>query len=258
MAEALLEIDALTKRFGGVVASDGDFARASARRTACADRPERRRQDHADRAIDRRDRARQRPHPLRCPRHHGAAGLSAQPARAGALVSDRLAVSRIHRARQCRARGSGACRPFVPLLARRAARAAIARAGPCCARSRRPGAARRRAGRRSQPRRTSPARNCHGAGDPAAHAVARRTDGRHGPGGIRAAGGDAAAAQGRPHHSSGRARHGRGVRAGGSHQRSGVWPHRRLRRAGGDPRRCRRARGLSRRAGRGAAGSWHG
>ena len=57
----------------------------------------------------------------------------------------------------------------------------------------------------------------------------------------------AAAAQGRPDHSAGRARHGRGVRAGGPHQRPGVRPRHRLRRAGRDPRRCRGARGLSRR-----------
>ena len=191
MAEALLEIDALTKRFGGVVASDAISLALAARRIARAHRTERRRQDHADRAIDRRNCARQRPHSLRRPRRHGAAGLSAQPARACALVSDRFAVCRIHRARQCRARGPGACRPFVPLLARRAARAGSLREPARDALSRVGLAPRADVPvTRAQPRRAPPARNRHGAGDPAAPAAARRTDGRHGPGGIRAAGRD--------------------------------------------------------------------
>ena len=54
---------------------------------------------------------------------------SEEPARAGALVSDHLAVSRFHRARQCRARRAGACRPLVSFLAGRAARPGPARAG---------------------------------------------------------------------------------------------------------------------------------
>ena len=45
-----------------------------------------------------------------------------------------------------------------------------------------------------------------------------------------------------------------GVRAGGSHQRSRRWLHRRFRCAGGDPGRRRRTPSLSRRAGRG--GRW--
>ena len=75
---------------------------------------------------------------------------------------------------------------------REPARAALAR--------RRPRRARRHAGRRSQPRRAPPARNRHGARDQAAHAAARRADGRHGAGGIRAHGRDAARAQGQRHH----------------------------------------------------------
>ena len=80
------------------------------RRVACGHRPERRRQDHADRPTRRRD---SRPTAARI-RFDGGditrlARLSPQPARARALVSDHLAVPRFHRARQCRARGAGAC-----------------------------------------------------------------------------------------------------------------------------------------------------
>ncbi len=55
MAEALLEIEDLTKRFGGVIASDR-ISLALKRGELHADhRPERRRQDHVDWTIDRRD-----------------------------------------------------------------------------------------------------------------------------------------------------------------------------------------------------------
>ena len=40
--------------------------------------------------------------------YHRAAGLSPQPARAGALVPDHLAAARLHRRRQCRDGGAGA------------------------------------------------------------------------------------------------------------------------------------------------------
>ena len=145
VADALLQIDGLTKRFGGVVASDDIVLDVDRGRAARHHRAERRRQDHADRPARRRDRAERRPHPFRRPRHHRAAGAQPQPARAGALVPDHLAVSRFHRARQRRARGAGACRPFVPLLARCAQRERVARAGARGARARRPRRPRRRA-----------------------------------------------------------------------------------------------------------------
>ena len=87
--------------------------------------------------------------------------------------------ARFHRARQCGAGRAGACRPSFRFWPSAARRSGIARAG---ARrwSRRPRRARRCAGRRSQPRRASPARDRHGAGDQAADAAARRADGRHG------------------------------------------------------------------------------
>ena len=148
-------------------------------------------------AADRRDRAGCRPHPFRRARHHRAAGLRAQPAWARALVPDHVAVQRFHRARQRGARGAGAQRPFVPVLARCAQRADAARTG---ARDAGAGRARRPRGRRRlqhEPRRAPPARNRHGAGDPSAHAAARRADGRHGSGGIRAHDRAAARAQAR-------------------------------------------------------------
>ena len=70
-----------------------------------------------------------------------------------------------------------------------------------------------------------------------------------GPDEFGAHGGDAARAQRRHHHSPDRARHGGGVRARRPHHRAGLWPRHRLGRAGDDPRQCRGARGLSRRAG---------
>ena len=138
------------------------------RRAACADRPERRRQDHADRPALRPTGAGFRPHPLRRPRHHRAAAAAPQPARSGALVPDHLAVPRPERARQCGAGGAGACRALVPLLApcargRRScaqpARAALARVGL--------GRARRLAGLRPEPWRAPSAGDRHGAGRPA-------------------------------------------------------------------------------------------
>ena len=67
VADALLSVDGLTKRFGGVLASDDVMLDVAPRRIARHHRPERRRQDHADRPAYRRDRARCRPHRFRRP-----------------------------------------------------------------------------------------------------------------------------------------------------------------------------------------------
>ena len=185
-------------------------------------------------------------------RHHRAAGLSAQRARARALVPDHLAVPRLHRARQRGARRAGARRPLVPLLARRAQRDGAARAGARGARARRPRRACRRGRRQPQPRRASPARDRHGARDEAAHAAARRADGRHGAGGIGAHGRRLLRElKQRADHPADRARHGGGVRACRPHHRAGLRPRHRHRRARGHPRQRGGAPGLSRRAGGG-------
>ena len=133
MAEPLLQIarsdQALRRRGRG----GRDLARYSARRSPCGDRTERSRQNHSDQPARRRDRAR-RAARIRFDgtRHHAAAGLPPQPARACALIPDHLAVPRLHRARQCRARRAGASRPFVSFLAR------CARATTSCANRRWP------------------------------------------------------------------------------------------------------------------------
>ncbi len=176
-----------------------------------------------------------------------------QPARPGAVVPDHLAVCRFHRARQCRARGAGAPRPFVPVLAQspRRRRIARARAGGAGAGRARP--SRRNASRQIEPRRAPAARNRHGARGAAAASSARRADGRHGAGRIRPHGRVAARAQGQRDHPVDRARHGSGVCARRPHQRPGLWPRHRLGRRRDGQGRSRRARGLSRRKGRPAA-----
>ena len=105
-----------------------------------------------------------------------------------------------------------------------------ARAGPRRARARRPRSSREHHARQHEPRRAPAARDRHGAGHEAAHAAARRADGGHGPGRIGAHGQDAARAQARADDPPDRARHGGGVRAGRPHHRAGLWPRHRLRR----------------------------
>ena len=124
------------------------------RRTARGDRAERRRQDHADRAAFRPAAAGLRPHPLRRHRHHRAAGVSAQRARARALVPDHLACfsisacSTMWRWRCRRMTGTRSASGAMPAWKRSCAsvaRAALERVGL--------GRARRLAGLRAQPRR---------------------------------------------------------------------------------------------------------
>ena len=103
---------------------------------------------------------------------------------------------------------------------REPARAALARVG-LSARA-------RSAGLRLQPRRAPAARIGHGARRQAAHAAARRADGRPRPGRIRPHGRDAARLEEGAHHPAGRARHGSGVRARRPHHRAGLWPGDRL------------------------------
>ena len=145
----LLEIDGLTKRFGGVVASDGITLSVPQGELHAIIGPNGAGKTTLIGELDRRDRARRRPRPLRRQRHHGAAGPSAQRARARALVPDHVAVQRFHRARQRGARRAGAQRTFVPVLARRPQGSRPARARARDAGARRPRRARGRDRRRT-------------------------------------------------------------------------------------------------------------
>ena len=129
MAEPLLQIEGLSKRFGGVIAADaitldlppGEFHAVigpnGAGKTTLigliagevAPQQGRVRFDGTD--ITR------------------LAAYRRSQARARALVPDHLALFRVHGARQCRPCRAGASRPLVSLLARRAPRGGIARAG---------------------------------------------------------------------------------------------------------------------------------
>ena len=180
VAEPLLRVDNLVRRFGGIAATDNLSLDVAQRRTARHHRPERRRQDHADQPAHRAVAAEFRHHSFRRPRHHPAAGAS------GAARSGWRARSRSPR-----------CCPISPRLdnvalaaqahdghsfhfwgnarkesgLREAARAALARVG--LERSRR-----RRRFRESEPWRAARARARGGARDKAAIAAARRADGR--------------------------------------------------------------------------------
>ncbi len=85
----------VNKNFGSlVVASDVDLD-LPAGRALRADRPQRRRQDHADQSDDRHAAAGFRPHLSRRRGHHRAAAGAARAARAGSHLPDQFAVSRI-------------------------------------------------------------------------------------------------------------------------------------------------------------------
>ena len=90
---------------------------AAAGRALCADRPERRRQDHADQSDDRHAQARRRPDFSRRRRHHGARARGAGQARPGAHVPDQHAVPPSQRARGGDARGLRAARLCRHLVA---------------------------------------------------------------------------------------------------------------------------------------------
>ena len=107
VADALLAIDGLTKRFGGVVASDGiSLALARGEMHAIigpngAGKTTLIGQLTGEIAPD----AAVSVSTAATSRH---CRFLQERARAGALVPDHVAVSRFHRARQCRARGTGA------------------------------------------------------------------------------------------------------------------------------------------------------
>ena len=137
MADALLRIEGLTKRFGGVVASDnvaldvteGELhaiigPNGAGKTTLIGQLSGEIAPDAGRIHFDGQDIT-------------ALPVYSAQPAGTGALVPDHVAVSRFHRAGQCRAGRAGACRALVPLLARareetelrEPARAALERVG---------------------------------------------------------------------------------------------------------------------------------
>ena len=105
----------------------------------------------------------------------------------GALVPDHQRLPRVQRAAERGARGAGALRPQLPLLARRARRSQrwssrrerVLEEVGLAAPDRRPGG-------EPRARRAAPARGGDGARHAAAPAAARRADGRHGHRGIAA------------------------------------------------------------------------
>ena len=130
MADALLEVRGLTKRFGGAVGERRHRPRGGRGRDARRHRPERRRQDDAASASSPATcaptRARSASPARTSPRSAAPRARAAWPR---ALVPDHQHLSRLHRARQRRAGGAGARRPQLPLLASGARRRGAARAG---------------------------------------------------------------------------------------------------------------------------------
>ena len=138
MADPLLRVENLVRRFGGIVATDNLSLEVAPRRVARDHRPERRRQDHADQPVDRTVAAEFRHHPASpaatspgC-RPTGAAG-SGWRARSRSprccRISPRSTMSRWPRRRMTGTRSaSGAMRARRRHL-RDAAQAALSRVG---------------------------------------------------------------------------------------------------------------------------------
>ena len=249
MAEALLQVDGLTKRFGGVIASDNVDARCPAGELHAIIGPN----GAGKTTLIGQLAGESRPTPdgssspaTTSPRYRRGGAACCGLARSFQITS---LFPRFHRARQRRAGGAGACRALVPFLARRARRARAAasrRAQRSSASACRP---RRHRGRHSI---------SHGEHRQLEIAMALATGprmllldepmaglGRR----IRPHGGAAARAEARIHDPAGRARYGRGLRARRPHHRAGLWPRHRHRRAGSDPRQCARcARPISARS----------
>ena len=108
MAEPLLRVENLVRRFGGIVATDNLSLDVASGELHAIIGPNGAGKTTLISQLTGQLHAEFRHHPLRRPRHHPPAGLSAQRARAGALVPDHLAAAGFHRARQCRAGGAGA------------------------------------------------------------------------------------------------------------------------------------------------------
>ena len=104
MADALLRVEDISKRFGGLLAVDKASFTAMPGAHHRADRAERRRQDHAVLDHLRLPAAERRPHLLRRRRHHRRAAAPAGAARHRPHLPDRAAVRRPDRAREHRGR----------------------------------------------------------------------------------------------------------------------------------------------------------
>ena len=247
------QIDGLTKRFGGVVASDDIALDVPRGRAARHHRPERRRQDHADRPAHRRDRARRRPHPLRrratsraLPAYRRSALGLARSFQITSLFLDFTALDNVALAVQAHAGHS------FRFWRDARGETGAARAGARGARARRP-------------RPTAPtsivANLSHGEHRQLEIAMALATRPRmllldepmagHGAGGIARAWSQLLRELKRElTDPADRARHGGGVRARRPHHRAGLRPrhrHRRARRRSAPTRRCARPISASRR-----------
>ena len=116
---AALSTRGLDKSFGSLVVAKDIEILAAAGRAPRADRPERRRQDHADQPDDRHAAAGCRRDPARRRADHRAPAGQARQPRAGAHVPDQHAVSQSQRARSRDARGLRARRRGAHLVAAR-------------------------------------------------------------------------------------------------------------------------------------------
>ena len=178
---ALLEVAACQAASAALVATDHVVARRRRRRGACADRPQRRRQDHADQPALRRAAARRAAASVspaatspRCRHRRAARSGWRAPTRSPAVCRDFTVLDNVALAVQARERPLS-FRFWQPARSERRLRDAargVARPG----RARR---ARRSAWPAIWPRRAARAGTRDGAGHAAAAAAARRTDGRH-------------------------------------------------------------------------------
>ena len=138
MAEPLLRVENLVRRFGGVLATDNVSLDVAKRRTARNHRPERRRQDHADQPAHRTVVAAFRQHPLCRSGHHRACRPSAA-ARSGwrarsrsprcCRTSPRRTMSRWRRRRMTGTPSASGAMPARKSALRDAARSALERVG---------------------------------------------------------------------------------------------------------------------------------
>ena len=113
MAEALLHIEDLTKRFGGVVASDRISLAVAAGELHAIIGPN----GAGKTTLIGELTGEVAPDTGRI--HFDGRDVPAERARARAFFPYHVAFSRLPRPRQRGACGAGACRPFVPFLARR-------------------------------------------------------------------------------------------------------------------------------------------